>query len=333
MRPSGVSVAFSSSSCGGPFGSQPSSSSRLHCTRTGVPTAFEQHHRFGRGIVVAVHAVAAGAVEVDDAQLVARQLDQRGEDVEEAVARLRRGPDRAAVGVHVGHGAGRADRAVRLDRPRVGGRELPRRHRRARRRVRVALGQDGLLGDERTLLRPLDERGVADQRRALAPAHRELARRPHRRPFVGGDDGDEIGDPQHAHAGQAGDRRLVDRLDPGADRGRPQHPAVQHARQHVVVDEDMPARDLGRQVGPRQRLADEHVLRRRLQRRLGIHLQVEAAGRRPARRGRGGDRPLPGPRRRPAPARPTAASAARRRSPAAPRAPSPRPGAAPPRRA
>ena len=39
MRPSAPPSRVSSSSCGGPFGSQPCSSSRIHCTRTGLPTA------------------------------------------------------------------------------------------------------------------------------------------------------------------------------------------------------------------------------------------------------------------------------------------------------
>ncbi len=37
--PSSVSAPSSASSCGGPLGSQPCSSSRIHCTRTGRPTA------------------------------------------------------------------------------------------------------------------------------------------------------------------------------------------------------------------------------------------------------------------------------------------------------
>ena len=39
MPPSGSTEALKSSSCGGPLGSQPCSSSRIHCTRTGRPTA------------------------------------------------------------------------------------------------------------------------------------------------------------------------------------------------------------------------------------------------------------------------------------------------------
>jgi superfamily I DNA/RNA helicase len=207
----------------------------------------------------------------------ARQLDERGEDVEEAVRRLRRSPDRAVVGADVGDGARRPDRAVRLDRPRI---------RRAQRAGRIAergdtlgraLGDERLLGDEGTAPRPLLERVVADELRALAPAHAQLARPTHGGPLVGGDDADEVGDADDANSGQRSDRRLVDRLDLGADRGRTDDAAVQHAGNGEVVDVQVSPRDLGGNVGARQRLADDRVARRRLQRRLRIHLDVEAA--------------------------------------------------------
>ena len=65
-----------SSSCGGPFGSQPSSSSPhpLHAHRPA--DRLRQQRRIGRRVIVAVHAVAAGAVEIDHAHLVARQTEQ-----------------------------------------------------------------------------------------------------------------------------------------------------------------------------------------------------------------------------------------------------------------
>ena len=39
ILPSSDEPPSMASSCGGPFGSQPSSSARVHCTRTGRPTA------------------------------------------------------------------------------------------------------------------------------------------------------------------------------------------------------------------------------------------------------------------------------------------------------
>ena len=124
---------------------------------------------------------------------------------------------------------------------------------------------------------PFDERFVADERRAVAPLHLELARGAHGRPFVGGDDADEIGDAHDAHAGQVRDRCLVDRQHPRTDRGRPHDAAVQHAGHDEVMHIDMAPGHLGGHVRPRQRLADQHVVGRSLERRLGIHLDVEAA--------------------------------------------------------
>ena len=100
MRAFGVDRADKSSNCGGPFGSQPCSSSRIHCTRTGRPTARDSMRGIGRGIVVAVHAVAAGAIEVDHAHLVARQCRAIARTMPaKPVRRLRCGPDRRAVGL------------------------------------------------------------------------------------------------------------------------------------------------------------------------------------------------------------------------------------------
>ena len=52
---------------------------------------------------------------------------------------------------------------------------------------------------------------------------------------------------------------------------------MQHSGNDVIVDVDVTTGDLGRNVGARQRLADQHVTRGRLERRLRIHLDVEAA--------------------------------------------------------
>ena len=96
MRPSASTAPEMSSSCGGPFGSQPMLvlARPLHAHR--ASDRARQDRGIGGGVLVAVHAVAAGAVEIDQPHLLARQAEEARERVAIAVRALRGGPHRRA---------------------------------------------------------------------------------------------------------------------------------------------------------------------------------------------------------------------------------------------
>src|SRR6478736_1634916 len=87
----------------------------LHPHRTSGGT--RQYRCVSRGILVAVHAVAAGALKVDHPHLFLWKSKEFGKSRLITVGPLRGGPDRRRIIAHVGNGAGRADRCVALHRP------------------------------------------------------------------------------------------------------------------------------------------------------------------------------------------------------------------------
>ena len=119
----------------GPFGSQPWPSSRMPCTRTGLPTAFEQHggvHGGVAGIVAAVGAGAGRSRSTCTFRAAGRASWRRRRARNAASACRSNGGD--AVALIVDDGAGRAHGGVRLERPFVGRLDhLARRRRRPRR--------------------------------------------------------------------------------------------------------------------------------------------------------------------------------------------------------
>ena len=110
----------------------------------------------------------------------------------------------------------------------------------------------------------------------IAPLRLERGGGAHRRPFGLGDDAEEVLDADHAHVGDAGDRRLIHGEQLRAHAGRPDHAAVQHAGQFEIVDEGLGARAFAGDVGARERLADDAVRRGVLQRDFGVDLESEA---------------------------------------------------------
>src|SRR3954452_22574940 len=89
----------------------------------GFPHRTGEQRRIGRGVLVAVPAVAAGPLEVDAAHVLLLQSGHRDELLAERVRHLRGGPDGQLAPYRVSYGAGGADGAVRMDREGVSRRE------------------------------------------------------------------------------------------------------------------------------------------------------------------------------------------------------------------
>ena len=180
--------------------------------------------------------------------------------------RLRRGPDRAAVGAHVGDRARRADRAVRSASARSRSRAsvcgaVGRRVERGRRRPWRRSSRRATNGPSRT---QSTSAGVAGQRRALrSTAPSERARGAHGGPLVVARR--RRGNPRCAprarrECARPTIRRPRSSVAPTAG-GRITRPCSMPGSDKVV-HVDVAAGELGRHVGPRQRLADERVARR-----------------------------------------------------------------------
>ena len=244
----------------------------LHADRT-ADRAREQC-RIGRGVIMAVHAVTTGAVEIDQAHAGLRQTEEGGEGLAKLVRGLRSRPDRRLAFAHVGDCARRPHRAVCLQRPVIfggqalgrGGELLP----------RIPLAHQKFLGVKRAATHPLPHALMADQRVRLRPSRLEQPRGLYRVPFIVGDHTQEAFDAHDARARNALDRGCVDLQQFRTNRRRTYRAAVQHAVDRKVVHEDVTARDLRRHVGSRQGLADRHIPGRILQCRLGIDLHAEA---------------------------------------------------------
>ena len=240
----------------------------------GLAHGAREEGRVRRRVVVAVHAVAARAVEIDEADLVLGQSEDAREGATVLVGRLRGGPDRGAVGGHVGNGTGRPHRGVALHRPEIARGEAALGAREGRRGI-AALG-DGLVVVDRTRAHVLLEALAPRQPLPLAPARLERLGGTDGGPLVLRDDAEEILDAHRARAGNAGERGLVERDEMCCHRGRADGAAVQHAGHAEVVDIDVPSRAFRRQVRARQRLADHPVGRGRLERGLGVDLERQA---------------------------------------------------------
>ena len=243
-----------------------------------------QERGVARRVLGAVLAVGAGAVEVDQPDLLLREAEDPGERLAEAVSRLGRRPDRGAVGADVRDAAGRAEGAVGLDRPPVRRAECLHAGPGRSERRQVALLRDVLVADDRRRADRVGERKVVGQTRARRPLGLERTRGAHRVPLPLGDDAEEAPEPDDPRARNRGDRRLVDRLERRAERRRPDHAPVQHAGEREILDEEVAPRDLRRHVRSRHGLADVAEGVRCLERRLGVDLRARAVGRRSARR-------------------------------------------------
>ena len=104
----------------------------------------------------------------------------------------------------------------------------------------------------------------------------ELFRRAHGVPFLLGDDGEEILDPNHARAGNVLDRAFIDSGRNGAGDFWPNHARVQHARQPHVGGHFQRAEDFAGQIATQRRCADDLKVLRLLDLGLPVHGEREA---------------------------------------------------------
>src|SRR5262249_43610664 len=89
----------------------------LHANR---PSDSARNNRgVGCCILMPVHAVAAGTLEIDEPYLFRRQTEESGKASAIAMRALRRSPNRRAISAHIGHCAGGAERGVALQRQEV----------------------------------------------------------------------------------------------------------------------------------------------------------------------------------------------------------------------
>ena len=175
----------------------------------GAADRFRENGGVGAGVLVSVLTVAAGAFEVDQANLVEGQVEAFGEDVAEEMRGLRAGPDGEAVGMPVGDGAGGTHRSVSLVREVEAGGEmlLAAGHR----LLGVAAFHGRLVVIDGALAEEGRELGDVGEAGPVAPLRVERGGGAHGRPFGLGDDAEEVVDADHAHVGDAGDGRLVRR--------------------------------------------------------------------------------------------------------------------------
>ena len=238
-----------------------------------------------RGIVSGVVAVGAGALAVKDVDLRGGEPERAGQPFAQHRGALGMRPDLQRAVVPLSERAGRPDRGVGEEGPRIGGLD----HAALRRAARRA-GVGGLVARGLTL-QPVRRADIGRRDAAALPTgqraggcrcarHRKLAVRCERHKLAVADDLD-------CATGSLAHCALVERRQMRAAPGLAQHACMQDMAGRDVVDEAR-ARDLGRQVEPRPMLADDLVgrgpLDRRgaggaaLQRDLSRHRPIVAAG-------------------------------------------------------
>ena len=231
--------------------------------------------RIGGRVFMAVHAVAAGAVDIDEPHFFLGQPKEARESLAIAVCTLRGGPHRGRIAAHIGDRAGRANRSVALHRPEVTGAAADRATLRAWPWL-SAINQH-LVGGLRIGAQSGDQLVLRRKAGPLAPLRAQRAGGAHCHPFVIGNDGEKILDPHHTGASEILDRSFVDTDELGADGRRPDHARMHHPRHAEILHIGKAAGALGRHIGPRQGLADQGIGRGIFERRLGIEFKVEAA--------------------------------------------------------
>ena len=242
--------------------------------------------RVERGIVGAVVAVAAGAVQMPRGDGLDWQAEHRRQVLAQRMHALAVRPHREMAVAELGQRAGRRHRGVRDVGPRDGDlhQALGRRRRRLRADAPVLAGL--ALQPRGLLLLGLDAPHIVPRRMQRGGGRGGLGDALDR-----ADEGHEIGfahDLQFALRGAA-DRGLVERRQGGAAAGLAQRPGMQQVFRHEVVHESGAAH-LRRQVDARHALADHLVGRGGLRRRrpgdrlaeidLGRDRPVVLAGRR-----------------------------------------------------
>ena len=158
-------------------------------------------------VVVAVTAVASGAVQVNNAHFAWWKPENFGEVVAHVVRGLRRRPDGRAVRPDVRQRAGGSQRSVALIRPIVSCREFPggsgHRRRRIPARDHRLILVDG--GGAHVALQSI----VRGEALPIAPDDFQFAGGAHGGPLVLGDDTHEVFYPHHADVGDRADGGFI----------------------------------------------------------------------------------------------------------------------------
>jgi hypothetical protein len=178
----------------------------LHAHR--LPRGAREERRIEGSVARVVATVGAGPRNPDRAYLLLRQAEQLGHAIAHEVRLLRAGPHRAAVDLHLGDGAGGPHARMRLERPFVlrlddfctfgkGRSDIAAPYR--------LLALDHLRRAD-VVVQPLHLGKGAIER---MPVDLQPLRRPYRVPFARRHHGDEILLADHARAGNAFDRALI----------------------------------------------------------------------------------------------------------------------------
>jgi len=277
--------------------------------------------RLKRRVVIAVAAIAARAVFVDQPQLGHIQAQQLSNNLAHPVRALGGSPYRAAAVTNVSHSAGWPHGSMRLDRPAITCFQYTPALREDRRRVAGVAKSFG--ARHRRAAHGVEQFVRARQGCRFAPA---CAQRPHGAdcvPFPRRRHRQVILDPHNADARNLGDGRGIHALQFGADGRRADDAGMHHTVDADILDIIMAAGEFGGQVRTRQRLADNGIVTGVLELCILVDSEIEPAildqgakTDRPAARNhraifgveafrrlfqlRGGeiDKPLPGRRRR-----------------------------------
>ena len=172
------------------IGAAANSSSRDHCTRTVRPGwRMRDEGRVERRIVGGVVAVGAGALAVEHGDLRGGEAERAGEPVAQHRRALAVRPDLERAVLELGERAGRADRAIGEERPRV--------ERLDHAALPAPAGLAGV-GDRAVArglrLQPVRRADVGGRRRAALPARQRAGGLgcAHHRDFAVGGEGDEF---------------------------------------------------------------------------------------------------------------------------------------------
>ena len=252
---------------------------RLVRTRPLHPHRLADHGRdqrcIGRGVFRAVAAVAAGALDENEADRILGEAGDRREFVLHRVRRLRGRPHRQLAVLEVSDRAGRPDGGVRLHGEVVGRLDAFGRGFECRLRIADVLG-DLLLGDW-PLAPLLKHLRLLGQRHAAGPRHAHRVRGLDHRPLVARHDREEIALAHRLHVsanlpcGGVVNGRDACAVVIGANNAR-----MQHSGHADVMDVGEFARHLRRNVDAADRLADHLVVGRLLQLDLGVDFELHA---------------------------------------------------------
>ena len=235
MRPSASTAPEMSSSCGGPFGSQPVRPRATIARAPGVRWRAKgsRHPRrrpHGRSCRSSRSPRDRSALPCPPAGRESWQRSSRLPCVPCEAVHI------VAESAHIGDGAGRADRGMALHRPVIGSGECLGAVRPLRAGTPLLTRVSSVMpGSARSVAARSSCAGKPDPSLHCARSARAARTA---RPFIVGDDRKEILDPHHFHAGKVLDRELIDGDELGADRRRPDHAGMLHARHSEVMHVD-----------------------------------------------------------------------------------------------